>query len=219
MIQWIHFKIEDITCIHNTGILISLFSSIKLQRDDVIEIQLNIWNFLSDGESRSSQVRFRYLWCFSTPHGGPRSVICIVWEYRGYIDFCLLSKFLYLSDIRIFDCSVSRQKEIWLEILRVMKVPRWGEVRGERRDGDCDVDPGGGGGAQPGQPGGVEPQWGIQRPEHINLPDRRQYLYQEGNVSSYLGLHIIIITYSKTLILLNLNISHLLMRILSVFSL
>ena len=76
--------------------------------------------------------------------------------------------------------------------------------RGERRDGgrhsdDDDAGGGGGGGAQPGQPGGVEPQWDLQRSQHINLPDRGQYLYQEGNVSSYLGLHIIIIIHRAIL--------------------
>ena len=70
-----------------------------------------------------------------------------------------------------------------------------------RQDGGArhDVDPpgGGGGGAQPGQPGGVEPQWSVQRSQHINLSDRGQYLYQEGNVSSYFALHIINITHKQ----------------------
>ena len=75
---------------------------------------------------------------------------------------------------------------------------RRGEERKEDGGPHSDVGPGGGG-ALPGQPGGVESQWAVQRSQHINLPDRRQYLYQEGNVSSYLGLHIIIIIHRAIL--------------------
>ena len=68
---------------------------------------------------------------------------------------------------------------------------RRGEERKEDGGPHSDVGPGGGGGALPGQPGGVESQWAVQRSQHINLPDGGQYLYQEGNVSSDFGLHII----------------------------
>ena len=188
MIQSIHFKIEHITISH-------VFTTREFLSHCLVFKVIRWWCYWDS----TQYLEFSSDICNVSPHGGLRSVICIVWEYRGYIDFYLLSKFLYLSDIRKFDCSVSQQKEIWISILSY-EAP---EVRrGERRDGGrhSHDDAGrGGGGAQPGQPGGVEPQWALQRSQHINLPDRGQYLYQEGNVSSYLGLHIIIIIHTAIL--------------------
>ena len=111
------------------GILISVFSSFykvitwRCYWDSTQYLEFSIRR--SQSTVRSAELDI----CDISPHGGPGSLICNVWEYRGYIDFYLLSKFLYLSDIRKFDCSPSRKKseyKYWN-----MKLLRWGERRGE----------------------------------------------------------------------------------------